>query len=812
MVETSANHKRSVFHICLHKGFAHERLFLQRNIRHALDAHEEILARVTAFKDPPELNGGMVANERTAAGWNYPTPAVLEGLMKGEKPVLSIDGLRIRHPQSKAKTNGRSGGHGEDGCEHLEWLPSPDVGFVVPCTVVIHVVNPAIKGDGRDVCYESRQATIKEEKTNGVSDYGVELDSPFRIEIGKLSTATETGTRGYRWNWTVATEYLLRVTIRCQDNRDYADLVYELEGDGTAGRDRRSLRQIPATAGLLTASWNGLPECPKPGESLILERPSDQKSGEPWGLKALEPAYKLEVAMGWTKPYETPLQRYNQKCEKASRLHTQLPTPTSSDGHDTALPRHEIIYKYEDGLFTRTSTVQGLACPLCPGKRAHSSMDRLRLHCATYHDHFKFETEDTVRQTQGSDVTRHIVWISLSQEDTNERRNQPRTLEKMHWIAPQRPFNIAAQLSGEDNWMGTPRSKAKDGRGRPPKGKGKESPSMGPPRPVRKRPAPEDLEDLTDDRPAKRRVPNVPGIKFYHTTSKQSIAPDSLVSNSDEDIDESWLNDRASRDLEDAGITGVAKEFSLLFDAHLEREQPETDLFAKEALIRFVRKYQLKLQDLEWQQLFRKKLRLLHEHNVIGHETLSYCLQQLEDRRRTTPARSEAHATAGAEEEQQVQDADTTASGLTDGRTTSKERKRWANGRMVNIGGESGMSPPMNSEELLARRKSATPRTNGVPQTNGAPPTRQMSATPQTNGVPHVNGTPTPNGVSTISGGSPQPPPQSTVKGLCTCGKSAAWQRATIACADPRCLRKDFHLTCVGLEQRVQGWRCLDCA
>ena len=46
----------------------------------------------------------------------------------------------------------------------------------------------------------------------------------------------------------------------------------------------------------------------------------------------------------------------------------------------------------------------------------------------------------------------------------------------------------------------------------------------------------------------------------------------------------------------------------------------------------------------------------------------------------------------------------------------------------------------------------------------------------------------------------------------CKCGKTAGISRACISCEEPHCTREGFHLACVGLEKRVPGWRCDDCA
>jgi len=76
----------------------------------ALDRHAELLAR--SKKDAASVGvvatgvsvgvgadalGEMSANEMREAGWDYPTAEMLKDLLKGRRPVLRMDGLRVRH-------------------------------------------------------------------------------------------------------------------------------------------------------------------------------------------------------------------------------------------------------------------------------------------------------------------------------------------------------------------------------------------------------------------------------------------------------------------------------------------------------------------------------------------------------------------------------------------------------------------------------------------------------------------------------------------------------------------------------------------
>lgn len=44
----------------------------------------------------------MSANEKREAGWDYPTAEMLKDLLKGQRPMLRLDALRVRHGDTSA--------------------------------------------------------------------------------------------------------------------------------------------------------------------------------------------------------------------------------------------------------------------------------------------------------------------------------------------------------------------------------------------------------------------------------------------------------------------------------------------------------------------------------------------------------------------------------------------------------------------------------------------------------------------------------------------------------------------------------------
>lgn len=91
---------------CLYRHLALRKPpFLRRNLDVILDRHEKSLAasRKRASGglelERGEVNGmamAALANEERESGWDYPTMEIMEGLLRGRKPVLRLGGLRVR--------------------------------------------------------------------------------------------------------------------------------------------------------------------------------------------------------------------------------------------------------------------------------------------------------------------------------------------------------------------------------------------------------------------------------------------------------------------------------------------------------------------------------------------------------------------------------------------------------------------------------------------------------------------------------------------------------------------------------------------
>ena len=754
----------------LHKALAKRNnlLFLQRNLRHVLESHENLLR-----KGDETLHEDMIASERRTAGWDFPTPAMLRELMQGQKPVLQIHSLQLRHSGAKRSATQRSGLRNDE-ADGFDWLPDPAIDCRLPCTVGVTVLDT--RTSKRSVYVESRPATItRSHKEAQHPLFDIELGVPFLIELNKLFVVVDSGSNGRRrYKRTVTAEYMLEVTIQCQDSDDTAELLSRLEN-----RDASSYQSAPWTEGVLKATWKSLPECPKKGHLLGLRRPK--------GHKSLDLDYGVDVEMGWLRRQDSPLTTYNKELIRLSKPSRQLPTPSASDDLEKVPKQYAITYNYVSGHITRTCTVQGLRCPICVGGREYPYFAQLKLHCLRYHDHFTFD-QDQTQNMPDSAVIRMTVWIALAEEPYEHKAQSIGSSKKerveLNWTAPARPFNVSAYVNGEDDWIaqGNGLSKPKGQRGRPPKHKEKDITPVVAPQPTRKRPALEDVEDLPEPKRAMHRVPDVPGLRFYRTKSKKILPPGEYVAESDEEVDESWLDRSQSRGLDDLGCTGAAKDFNLTFDRHLASEQSGSSVLMREALVRFVRNHRAKLADLEWQKYFRAKLNKLRGAQIVNDDVVTYCVRELQAATKSDMLKdSLGGSTAGGAE----RDASEVENGfMTNGNgLANRQRKKWVDGKFM----------------------TTLPNGSTSPEKHDSPHAMESIVNGYTrDGTIKKDGALTPVSLSSSDRAKPIE--------LCICGDSAERARGAFTCSASGCVRKHYHLACVGLERRVPGWRCRDCS
>lgn len=757
MVEHASIQKKAVANACrnLHLYTYDIRpRFLRRNIKHILDSHAR------ALRQTSEAGAGshedMVANAKRDWGWDFPTTEMVEDFVNGEKPLLQIESLHLRAPGSKVGLLQRPQRATQEGNgDGLGWLPDPQIDASWPCTVSIALSRPQ-NSRQKSHCESIPAKVLQMPGSCRHADFEVKFARPVFLEVDDLFAVLDSGKTGQRsWKRTITTPYLLELAIQCQDSDDSADLLGRLESKNVS-----SYENTPSSEGVLKATWEQLPTCPSKYELLTIRRPQ--------GHKSLELGYKMQVAMGWITRQEHRLRTYNKLFQTKKDEIRQLPTPSASDDMEKSVKRFRINWKFRDSSENRAFELEGLSCPFCNEQKDYVYIDRLMLHCRTHHSHFDFYAD---YETDQPDSPTFIATILVSIPHHVERQDEEDERD-MNWVAPNRPFDISAHVRGEDNWTGQARLKSRRGAGK--HQRDNRNANVAPPlmQPSRKRPAPEEVDDLPRHQPKRHCVPYVPGVSFYHTTSKQEIQAGEAVTESDDEVDESWLTQSQDRALVDLGLTDAAKDFASAFNQHLASEQSDSSVLVRDALIRFTRKHREQLRHVEWQRLFRAKLNQLRAVGIIGDDIVSACVSFMQaGRERRVNGEIPRATSAGAQDDRKGTSDTSKHKNAVNGVTTTSQSSKEST-----INGVRSASPgngDTRSKEVrkgnsgkAAMNGSIASRTSDSPEENERSPDGD-----RTTQRPEAKGT--------------RKPAQAARKAACLCGISAKDARASIACADP---------------------------
>jgi len=452
--------------------------------------------------------------------------------------------------------------------------------------------------------------------------FDITLEEPFSIEVEKIYVTIERGNNGtYRWKRTIPAHYQLNVEIKCLHDSDAIHLLGLMEKK-SASKYRGSLTEEDAT---LRATWYDLPECPPPGKLLAMTR-TDGLDENLINMK-----FGVELSMGWSRKKNSPLATFT-KQRRAALVpdQVQLPTPSASDESETTTKQQYIITWVF--MNSRFHNMKVLKCPLCataPSARAqreYPSFDRLHTHLMMWHDHFQPRVELTSYNHTGDSpgvATQHYtIHISLSGTLT-EKTTQPKySGDEDHWIAPERPFDEKAYLKGEDTWTGHVRKVERAERPHISAAKKQSSTGSGTTKP---RPTLSEINDLPDLAKKKWPLPKVPRVRFYRTKSKRPFGSNENVSESDESVDESWLQAHKRDDMSSLPISVGGKGFYQDWNAAATADDFPADLFTRECLVRFTRSHRSKMWDDEYYAEFMKTVDRLYALKLIDTEVHGYC-------------------------------------------------------------------------------------------------------------------------------------------------------------------------------------------
>ncbi|QIX01495.1 hypothetical protein AMS68_007012 [Peltaster fructicola] len=372
---------------------------------------------------------------------------------------------------------------------------------------------------------------------------------------------------------------------------------------------------------------------------------------------------KLDINLRWkARPQETPLSAFNRGSEHLYEDRPlQLPTPNASEDFDHDNETFQVTYLF---MQNRRHIRNDLYCPLCQKDHSFTAFSRLHFHLRMCHDNFKFIVSDDIA-SKTSITTAKIVVIEVAAEVSGKANGLGKDDVTLSWIAPPRPFDLDGYLAGTSHWDEEP--VVPKGRGRPPKcGRRTVRAPTSVPVPVAPKLAPEAVSELTARSLKTHPVPEVvtedgQQIRFYRTSSKKPLRTGEYVTESDEEVDDSWIRAGEKQRIQQLRVirNGVSQhlapaeqEFILEWNAHVNHELKlgkNGDRLTREGVIRFARHFRHKLHVPGWKAQFHAKLQRLVTYRLCDQRDVTYCLM---------PQNQTADADAQAEDTEDQMDID----------------------------------------------------------------------------------------------------------------------------------------------------------
>lgn len=136
---------------------------------------------------------------------------------------------------------------------------------------------------------------------------------------------------------------------------------------------------------------------------------------------------------------------------------------------------------------------------------------------------------------------------------------------------------------------------------------------------------PNTVLDLPKPRTKKFAVP--PGGHYYRSLTKRRLKEGEMLSESDDDVDESWLIQKHKETIDDfADVFGAEKTFMKRFDQHMLRENLCAQRYVPNSLIRFCRANREWLNTTDMLVEFWKQSLYLAQHGIINATHVKTCI------------------------------------------------------------------------------------------------------------------------------------------------------------------------------------------
>jgi hypothetical protein len=603
-------------------------LFLQRNIRRALDSHERT---IDALKSPS--TGIIAAAESTMDRYSrsIPTHDMLARVLHKPPRSLTI------HPKRLVKKGALPADADtrpflvakHEPPEVPTWLP-PLKDFQIKCNLTCTITVEGTGGDdGARILYSQTHPAnltgVKDEKND--LTFSIDLN-PFTISEHHLTQLSINANGTGKWKSEPLRSAVLSVGISCFNSEDASQLLSEIDPDV----DQAQL--LSPEHAELRATWKKLPGCPT--SPLPLRRYQHVTAPNPRRSKRLD--FLLDADISWTPSpvmSGTPL----ATCNRIIQVSKDKKRPRQAAKVQDPPKPCEITYIFDGSIGSRRTRRTSFSCVFCPDRLPHPTFDRLHFHYLSCHDHYTFKIH--MPPGKGHSIVTRMICIELALPKYERASDNVTDEREISWNRPNSPFDLQRYLleGGDNTWAGKPPNSKSSFKamqsGSFSKGIARSrttsealvSASTASSIPIQqKRRAPEEVSELPSRRRKKVRVVEIPGVAIFRANSKRQVEPGEMISESDEEPDDSWLMIKHRVD-DFPGLSLVARQFAILWDEHMQDEPISADVHVSEAVVRFTRAQAKQLRQPHLLSEFRIKLDELKRIGLISQEYIAYCLE-----------------------------------------------------------------------------------------------------------------------------------------------------------------------------------------
>lgn len=611
-------------------------VFLQRNLRRALDHHEQNL-KILNHRSTSLTSGVAASNMGLFEGLSRILPSLnLLSRVTSVKPQT----FRV-HPKSlvkKEKNSADAETRPNVTAKHEPsadptWLPAPN-NIKITCNITCIITLDDANGTNpaRVLYSKSHPANLTGVKdAKGHLTFYIAME-PFVVAHNEMLTshlAAHNGNGGRRWKAERLNHAVLSMSVSCFNSEDAFQLLSAVDPDVIPGHI------VAPEQAELRATWKKLPDCPSTPLHIRRYEHVPETTNKARRSKKLE--YLLDADISWSpsaRKSGTPLAMCNNITRiLENRGRPQITRPLS------LTQACNVRYVFDGGAMGSRSIVRTrFSCVFCPDRLPHATFDRLHFHYLSFHDHFTFKVH-APPETSPSLFIR-VVQIELATPRYERASDNVSDEREITWNKPENPFDLQQYLleGGLNTWASGKQANLKiiSKAARPGvmlngAAQAGDSPSKGRARltPTPARPGvgpPEEVQEVPTKKRKRYEVPDIPGVAIFRSQSKREVEPGEILSESDIDPDDSWL--RVRHNVEDfPRLTGAAREFTIMFDEHLKNEPTnQGERHVSGMIVRFTRKHAERLGKPHLLKEFKTKLNELESLEMISEEYINYCL------------------------------------------------------------------------------------------------------------------------------------------------------------------------------------------